>query len=116
EFDRAREGPRRFPKRVLAIRRQLRDQGISVGTRKSEQGQHAVRVDRQRLSRLPDRLIDKSSIRLVISFQRMSPRPKGDFVSAEIAGAPPGGLQLLRRIDLRRDGAHDGPCYLLLHL
>ena len=46
----------------------------------------------------------------------MSPRPKGDLVGGEIAGAPPGGLQLLRGIDLRRDGAHDGPCYLLLHL
>ena len=79
-----------------------------MSTGKCMQCQHAARVDRQRFSCLANRLIDKRSIRLVLSLPRMGPRPKGDFVGTEIVGAASSGLRLLRRLDLWRDRGHDG--------
>src|SRR5262245_36763846 len=45
----------------------------------------------------------------------MSPRPNGDFVSAEIAGARSTGLQSLGSLDLWCDRGDDGSCYLFLY-
>ena len=79
------------------------------------QGQRAPRVDRQRVSRLAHRLIQKCSIRRGISLPRMRPRQKTDFVGTEIVGASSGRLRLLRRFDLWRNHGHNGLRHFLLY-
>src|SRR5215467_11993516 len=94
QFNRTRGRPHVFLQGVLPIRCDLKVQSGRMSKRKRMQRAHAVRVNRECFFGLANRLAKKCSIRLVLSLSRMSPRPKGDFVSTEVLGVTSISLEL----------------------
>jgi hypothetical protein len=115
QLNRTRGRPHGFLKGMLPIRRPPKEQSMPMIPRKRVQCCHAVRVDCQRLFGFANRLFENRSILLVLCLTQMCPRPKGHFVSAEMAGARAGSLQLLGSLDLWCDRGDNGSGYLFLH-